>query len=98
VEKIHNGQPTHGVRYAHTYGLLVELNDNDLKKKYVRDHPEWIERQFVFTPPKVRLKRKYAHGNDDGSQRVYVPRGAKARAQAAGLIPDVLDKFIKESE
>jgi hypothetical protein len=90
-----------GVIYQHDYSDLVELNDKDFKKIYVKDHPEWVEREFVLRPlPEGSHKRKdgkrsVPHGIDDGSKRAIVPRGALARARDAGLLNQAVVELMK---
>jgi len=90
-----------GIVYQHDYGDLVELNDKDFKKIYVKEHPEWVEREFVLhSLPEGSHKRKdgkrsVPHGVDDGSKRAYVPRGAMKRALDAGLIIPAIAELMK---
>jgi hypothetical protein len=90
-----------GVIYQHDYGDLVELNDKDFKKIYVKEHPEWVEREFVLRPlPEGSHKRKdgkrsVPHGIDDGSKRSYIPRGALKRATDAGFLISAVAELMK---
>ncbi len=97
VTRIKNGVPTHGVRYVHEYSDLVELNDTDFEKEYVKKHPELVERQFTLYPPGPRKKRGESgnHDHDDGSKKSSTPRGALARAIDAGLVPQYISEFVE---
>lgn len=93
ITKIVNGAPAEGVRYRHNYGRLVDLNDTDATKQFVRDHPRMAEREFILYPP--RPPRKHVPGdhnkpghkkNFTGEKQSVVLRGALRRAVKAGLI------------
>jgi hypothetical protein len=95
VSKIKRGQPVEAVRYRHGYSELVDLNDTDITKSYVQDHPEITERSFLLSPPAARTPRSLpapparpkrgGSSSHAGPQR-GVPKGALARAAKAGLI------------
>jgi hypothetical protein len=91
VTKIKNGQPVEAVRYAHSYGQLVALNDTDPKKNYLKKTPDLVEREFTLKPPQKRAvpgahNSKNVSAERAGSKRQMVPRGALKRAVDAGLV------------
>lgn len=88
-----NGTPKTGVRYNHSYRRIVDANDDKTLKKMVRENPDLMERPFTLLAPRKRSKaslQKGAPGHAPGttrkSSRVFMPRGALARAVKAGLI------------
>lgn len=90
VTKIRAGKPVEAVLYNHGYGRLVDLNDTEISKKYVHDHPELAARKFTLRPPqKMRAHipgNPQKHRNGDGTNRAVVPKGALRRAVQAGLV------------
>lgn len=97
IDEWRNGKAYSAVEYTHKLGDLVNLNDVDKEKKFIKDHPELIERELVLYKTEVESPRvhtgksgasgaKYPLGHPK-SQRVMVPRGALKRAEKAGLIP-----------
>jgi hypothetical protein len=91
-----NGMPNTGVRYNHSYRHITDANDAGTLKKMVRENPAVMERSFLLRAPKKRSKaslQKGASGHAPGttrkSSRVFIPRGALARAVKAGLISKV---------
>ncbi len=89
VTKIKNGTPVEAVRYAHSYGHLVELNDKDRGKAYIRAHPELAERVFRLRPPakdRGLSTWKHTRRGDGAIRRTMIPRGALKRAMDAGLV------------
>jgi hypothetical protein len=89
VDRISKGTPVHAVRYGHSCGHLVDLNDKDASKGFVRAHPELVERTFVLRMPKKRRVAGSHGGTGEhavGEKRSMVARGALRRAQEAGLI------------
>jgi hypothetical protein len=95
MDRIAKGKPSHMVKYRHSYGKLVDLNDKDIAKTFVREHPELVERSFVLRKMRTRKKVPGAHGDADrkraGNPHPVVPRGAMKRALDAGLITADLD-------
>lgn len=99
VDKIKNGKPDHAWRYSHLMGPLVDLNDRDKNKGYVKAHPEMVERAITLYHPYKNPARpgdrvggqKDRPLSDPTSKRSVVPKGALARAKAAGLINAELD-------
>lgn len=87
-----NGQPTHGVRYLHSYGrTIVDNNDTGALRALAREKPGLVERDFILRAPKARrqVPGTHDHGNranPSTTRRVFVPRGALRRAVKAGLI------------
>ncbi len=96
IDKITNGSPSHAVRYQHTYGDLVDLNDTDRTRRTIQENPELVERKFtLLVPHKSKTKggsRK--HGHDTGQHSPRVPRGALARAIKAGLVSATLPRSM----
>jgi hypothetical protein len=89
VDKIAGGKPIHAVRYQHRYGQLVDLNDTDASKTYVRRHPGLAERTFTLGVPHTGKRPRNGGANKKathGEHRSVVPHGALARAKKAGLI------------
>lgn len=91
IDKIKNGKPHSAWRYCHRLGALVDLNDKDKNKSYVKTHPEMVERKVTLYAP-YQYERSYrgqdrqARSLSTGSKASLVPKGALARAVAAGLI------------
>jgi hypothetical protein len=90
--KVTNGAPSHAVRYMHSYGKLVDLNDTDKTRQTIKNNPEMAERSFVLRAPKG-LRRKGGRkpeirptGKHTGTSTHFVPRGALSRARKAGLV------------
>lgn len=91
VTKIKGGKPVEAVLYNHGYSRLVDLNDTDISKKYVHDHPELADRKFTLRPPQKTRKANpprgtQEHRNGDGTKSAVVPKGALRRAVQAGLV------------
>lgn len=96
VSKIKRGKPVEAVRYRHSYAEIVDLNDTDITKNYVREHPEITERTFLLSPPQsrspgarrpaARRLKQGASRRDVGGPRPGVPKGALSRATNAGLV------------
>lgn len=101
VDKITDGRPSHAVRYRHQYAALVDLNDTDHGKSYLKKHPEVAEREFILRKPVAHKSAPVGSGGKNDTRRSHstgghrVPRGALRRAQAAGLITADLAKAIK---
>lgn len=99
VDRFSNGQAVHAVRYKHDYKDWVELNDKDKGKTVIREHPEWAEREFVLKVPRrhpsMAGSGRRGTDRDTGTRKPYVPKGALARAQAAGLVTASLGRAMK---
>ena len=77
------------MRYRHSYGRIVDLNDTDISKTYIAKHPELAERTFNLRPPPKRgvyVPHAQQHRQGTGEKTAVVPRGALARAVKAGLV------------
>jgi hypothetical protein len=93
VTKFSRGKAVEGVKYAHSYGDFTDLNDIDdgaTWKEYVKAHPEMVEREFTFRPPRERVR---SEGNglsprnrdqEKPARHHKVRRGALLRAVKAG--------------
>jgi hypothetical protein len=96
ITRIAHGQPSECVRYDHSYADLVELNDTDFTKSYIKKHPQWAERSFTLRKPRhtrVYIKdisEDHTRNAEPVERRLLVPRGAFRRAVAAGLVPEAL--------
>ena len=101
ITKITGGAPSHGKRYVHSYGTLVDLNDTDKTRRMVQATPKLAERQFILrapagtarkgarharTVPRDERKQRGWNEKGTGEKRPAVPRGALARARKAGLV------------
>ena len=92
VTRIKNGKPTHAVRYGHSCGDLVELNDKDPSKSYLKEHPEIAERSFYLRPPTTHKPQRGTHTRQINPSKVGTKsqhsmfQGALKRAVDAGLI------------
>jgi hypothetical protein len=92
VDRLHkDGSPAHAVRYGHTYGAIVDMNDTGKLKKLVKERPEVMERSFSLRPPRKRPTGPHnvpinpARG--DTPKRTYTHhQGALNRAVKAGRI------------
>ena len=92
------GQPSHVVRYDHSYADLVELNDKDFEKKYVKQHPEVVERTFTLRKPRhtrpfYKEPATHTRNPKPTGRRSFVHQGALRRAVDAGLMPAALESF-----
>ena len=87
--KKRNGEPATAVRYKHSYGKMIDLNDDSKIKDIIKNNPDLVERQFHLRPPKPRseasLKGKNTNTGHCNAGKASVPRGALARAVRAGL-------------
>lgn len=98
VDEMLNGAPSHAIRYRHKYGKLVDLNDIDASKKFIKEHPELAKQNFVLQMPKKTPYRPGSHHHGTGkenSKRIIIPIGALARARKAGLISAGLEQALK---
>lgn len=89
VTEVKNGSPTKAVKYAHSYGDLVELNDKDHGKNHIKAHPELAEKVFrLRLPPKDHGKSTWKHTRraEGAPRRTKIPHGALKRAIDAGLV------------
>lgn len=100
-----NGDPKTAVLYAHSYGAIVDKNDDRSIKKFALEHPDIIERSFTLRVPRKSVaphgpngtwanesKRKHGTG-----PRSYMPRGALRRAVKAGLIGNHIAEQMKKT-
>jgi hypothetical protein len=90
VTKITKGKPSEAVKYQHSYGAFVDLNDRDVNKTFIKEHPELAEGPFTLRPAReARWFQPKPHTNPGGTPvnpRAVVPRGALQRAVTAGLV------------
>jgi len=89
VTKLSRGQPSEAIKYSHSYGNLVELNDTKISKRYISKHPELCERQFRLRPPRRMRPTGRMHTNTGATphkKRAFVLKGALRRAVDAGLV------------
>lgn len=99
VTRVKNGKPTHAIRYAHSCGDLVNLNDKDPRKVYLKEHPEIAARSFTLRPPTQQKQRRGSppqhmrtvNPEAKGTKSAAVPKGALKRAIDAGLITSGLE-------
>jgi hypothetical protein len=88
ITKIRAGKPVEAIKYRHSYGRLVDMNDRKVDNKFIHSHPELSERTFTLRPP--RKGKQQGGGGDTGtsgySKKAFVPVGAMRRALTAGLI------------
>jgi len=93
LTKLSGGRGTECVRYAHSYGKHVDLNDVNSTKEYVLQNPNLAARPFTLLPPPTQKKAWVAgthqppHREGNGANSVLVARGAIARAVNAGILP-----------
>lgn len=87
ITKITRGQPSHGVRYRHSLGKLVDLNDCSSKRK-IRELGELFERTIRLLPYKSEKAHwRPEYGRKETGERTFkLPRGELARMKKAGLI------------
>lgn len=91
IDKIKGGEPAHAWRYIHQMGKLVELNDTDKDKRYVKTHPEMVQRKIaLYRPYQYETSNRGQTSSSGirhaGIKKSLIPRGALARARATGLI------------
>jgi hypothetical protein len=90
VDKIKNGAPSSAVKYRHSYGDIIDLNDGKALERIAKKDPSIIEREFVLMVPKKRTPKSLLPGpgltKTGITTKAFVPRGALRRAQKAGLI------------
>lgn len=80
-----DGSPWLGTVYAHSYGHIVDRNDDGTLKKM----PALMERDFELRPPRVPkadLRGPRADKDTGQGSGHFIPRGALARAVKAGRI------------
>jgi len=93
VTKITNGQPSHCVRYRHNYGHYVDLNDKDPGKTFVKDHPEFFNRQFTlhpYKPGKAHHRPEYGRRETGERAKHQMAKGELRRLKDAGLMQQVV--------
>ena len=84
------------VRYGHSFGSSVDLNDVG----YLRKHPELMEREFTLRPPRDR--RGLVRSGDRSRirkgdpRRPHAPWGTYKRAVKAGLITSGVAKMLQQ--
>jgi hypothetical protein len=87
---VKNGIPIHAVRYAHSYGHIIDKNDDKTLKKMVEEKPDIMERSFTLRVPKpTRVGNTHntiPTRSNKASPRTITHRGALARAIKAGLL------------
>jgi hypothetical protein len=100
-DEIRDGRLYHAVRYEHDYADLVDKNDFDEAKNYVKEHPELVEREFILRIPHKQKKQgprksgEHRKPGDPISPRAQVvPRGSRRRAVAGGLLPKGVEQAI----
>lgn len=92
VDRLHtDGSPMHAVRYAHSYGKIIDCNDDGTLKKMVKKDPSVMDREFILRPPRQRPSVTGTHDRGNPKARTrslhsVVPRGALLRAVRAGRI------------
>jgi len=93
-----NGEPGHGVSYAHSYGHITDRNDDRTLKQMVKNDPSLMERAFTLRPPRKRTgshpQSKKTPPTDE--KKSFIPRGALARAVKAGRIGKHVAEQIAE--
>ena len=103
VTKITNGAPSRAVRYIHSYGKFVDLNDTDKNKDTILKNPKLANRSFVLRAPAGNYRRGARHrvnttaGKSNGASSHVVPRGALARARKAGLVTADLSSALNHA-
>lgn len=85
-----DGSPAHAVRYGHSYGAIVDGNDDGSLKRAVAKNPEIMERPFHLRPPRKRPTGSHGaairkHGSTTTRSFTH-QHGALARAVKAGRI------------
>jgi len=93
VDKIRGGVPISAVRYNHSYGELVDMNDTGENLARVRRDPNWAEREFILRPPQKFIPnrpRSFSSGdqptNPATRMAAVMSNGALRRALRAGLV------------
>jgi hypothetical protein len=93
VTNIVNGKPSHCIRYRHSYGKYVDLNDADPTKAVVKAHPELFNRRFTLgvykdTPKgkKHHWKPEYGRQETGARSKQQMARGELARMHKARLV------------
>lgn len=89
-----------GVLYAHSHRYLVNLNDYDKGKEFLRKNPDVAERKIYLRPPRVDATGTIVEGKPVGKPGLrfaaHAPRGALARAITAGLIDKSMTTVLRE--
>jgi len=91
VTRITGGLPSEGILYHHKLGKFVDLNDTKKSKAFIKNNPDFFEREFAFLAPRKRPpEKKGGHGRaapgTEKSRSAVIPNGAMRRAVKAGLI------------
>jgi hypothetical protein len=89
------------IRYHHSYGALVDLNDERVAQEKARKDPEFFERSYRLRVPLKAVHKPGRHitKNHNGpSHRAVLPRGALARAMRAGLIDPRIAESVLHGE
>jgi len=101
IDKVTNGKPSHAVRYIHSYGKLVDLNDTDKTRDTILRNPRLAQTTFTLRAPRGGRKKGAGHastrptGKRTGESTATVPRGALARARKANLVTADLERVLK---
>lgn len=102
IDKVANGKPSHAVRYIHSYGKLVDLNDSDKTRETILQKPHLAQKSFTLRAPRASQKKGAGHmstrptGKRTGESTATVPRGALARARKANLVTADLERVLKK--
>ena len=89
ITKIRNGSPAECVRYRHSYGDYVDLNDKGLSKSLVKEHPHLFNRQFTLNAYKTSVnhwKTEYGRKETGARSKFQMANGTLERMKKAGLV------------
>jgi hypothetical protein len=88
VDRFKDGQPSHAMRYQHSFAKMVGTFDRMTKERFIEKY-DGIGFTLTLCPGrKYRKGESTIGGNGSGGSRSHkISRGAMERAQAAGLIP-----------
>jgi hypothetical protein len=77
------------VKYAHKLGIQLDMNDAHLSQKIAKETPEVFEQEYLISVPPPKLKKRIktqSNKRASSPRKPYRPKGAAARAVAAGLM------------
>jgi hypothetical protein len=78
------------IKYAHNYGIQLDMNDTKIAQKMAKETPEVFEQKFLLripAPKKKRILKTQAGKRTSGPRKPqYSARGATARAVTAGIM------------
>lgn len=92
VDKFKDGQPSHAVRYMHSFTRLTQSFDRMTEEAFAKKYDGYGFVLNLLPGRKYRGGESRVGGNGSGGSRSHkISRGAMERAKAAGLLPHTLE-------